>query len=77
MVWQSKRLEEEKALDKREIVSISINKGEERSNLNKLKEVFGIENDGTALKKGAFLVIQLPFLMEIIEILKNKDRRKK
>ena len=66
MVWQKQRLDEEKALDKREIVSVSINKGEERMKLNKLKEVFGIENDGTALKKAAFLVLQLPFLLEIL-----------
>ena len=76
MVWERKKLIEEKEAFKWKTLSVSINKEDELPKLNKLKEVWGINNESTVIKKSAFLIIELPFLLEIIRILKESNRRK-
>jgi len=75
MVWEKRRLDEEKALDKRITLNISLNLEEQRL-LDKLIEAYGIKDKGKVLKKAAFLVAQTPFLMDGIKAGKESNRRK-
>ncbi len=75
MVWEQRRLREDREKHKWKTLSVSINKENEQGKLDKLKEVWGIENESTVIKKTAFLIIELPFLLEIIKILREANRR--
>lgn len=49
MAWNRTRLEEEKEKDKREIISVSLNK-EERQLLDGVKVLLNLKNDSRAMK---------------------------
>ena len=73
-------MNEEKKLDKSEVISVRINKQEERQALDRIKEILSIKEDGTALKISAFIgekVLQNVFGKEILTIILNKLRVKK
>lgn len=70
MTWEKKRLDEEKAQDKRIIFSISLNQREQVL-LNNLMMAYGIEDKSKVLKKAAFFVAQTPFLIETIGAIKK------
>ena len=73
-----KRLEEERAEDKRETVNVSINV-EERAWLNELKRQFNTPMDSTALKTAAKVglnVLHGTFGAELLPWLLSSKRRK-
>jgi len=76
--FQTKRLDEDRAKDKRETVNVSINK-EERIMLDELKRQFNTPLDSTALKISARVglnVLQGTFGKELLPWLLSSKRRK-
>lgn len=75
MGWTPMRLEEDKAKDKREIISVSIN-AEERIELDKIKLAIGIKMDSKALKLCAKVGANVIHGFSIAEIIKYALKRK-
>lgn len=75
MPFTPMRLDEDKLLDKREIVSVSLNE-EERAWLDGIKEDTGIKMDSTALKICAKIGANVIQTLSITKIVKQSLRRK-